>query len=268
LPESCSAAFVGNSHRAHARKQQGKLSANMFAPRSAWRGKTTQTVRSDALGATARSRPAKGVNGHGVDLNAVLRAYRRYAPTYDLVFGAVFDRGRVATAKRANELPGRRVLELGVGTGLSLPRYRADREIVGIDISPEMLSVASRRIAEFGLPNVGLARMDGEHLAFPDASFDIVVAMFVISVTPDPRRCLAEMQRVCAPGGAILICNHLIDGAGERSFSRELARFSRWLGWRPDFRLQPLLEGSPLTIEANGSVPPFGMFKVVTLRKH
>jgi phosphatidylethanolamine/phosphatidyl-N-methylethanolamine N-methyltransferase len=210
-----------------------------------------------------------GANGSRValDLEAVRRAYRRYAPTYDLVFGPIFQRGRAAVAARVNGLEGMSVLEVGVGTGLSLLLYDRKKEITGVDVSDEMLSRATARVAKHNLNNVRqLAQMDAESLDFEDDSFDVVVASYVMSVVPDPHRCLSEMERVCAPGGTILICNHFVNGTGS-FISPRLQPLSRWLGWRPNFRLDDLLQESPLRLEDKGPIPPVGLFHLVTLRK-
>jgi phosphatidylethanolamine/phosphatidyl-N-methylethanolamine N-methyltransferase len=202
-----------------------------------------------------------------LELAAVQRAYRRYAPAYDVLFGRVFARGRLAAATRVNALSGRRVLEVGVGTGLALPLYNGGKEIVGVDVSSEMLDRARRRIEEMKLEQVReLAEMDGEELAFEDESFDIVVASYVMSVVPDPHRCLAEMTRVCMPGGIIVICNHFASGP-ERLFTRRLQMLSDWLGWHPDFTLDALLVGSPLRLISDQPLPPFGLFHLVELHK-
>jgi phosphatidylethanolamine/phosphatidyl-N-methylethanolamine N-methyltransferase len=202
-----------------------------------------------------------------LDLEAVLSAYRRWAPTYDVVFGAIFQQGRTAVARRINDLPCTRVLEVGVGTGLSLPLYSRDKRVTGVDVSPEMLAQARKRISDERLDNVeSLHEMDGENLQFADGAFDAVVASYVMSVVPHPQRCLAEMTRVCAPGGTILVCNHFVNGHGG-FVSRRMQPLSRWLGWRPAFEIGDLLEDSPLRVEAQGAVPPFGLFQMVTLRK-
>lgn len=202
-----------------------------------------------------------------LELASVLEAYRRYAPTYDLLFGRVFARGRAAAAARVNALPGRRVLEVGVGTGLALPLYNGGKEIVGVDVSADMLDLARQRVAALKLTQVReLAEMNGEDLAFADESFDLVVASYVMSVVPNPHLCLIEMTRVCAPGGIIVICNHFASGA-ERIFTRKLQSLSRWLGWRPDFTLVALLDGSPLQLVADDPLPPLGLFHLVELHK-
>lgn len=198
-----------------------------------------------------------------MDLHSVIRAYRRYAGVYDLVFGPAFQIGRMRSVARINALDCQRVLEVGVGTGLSLPKYRRDKDVVGIDVSPEMLAIAQRRARR--LKNVtGLVEMDAQRLGFDSDRFDAVVAMHVMSVVPDPQACLAEMQRVCRPGGTILICNHFA-GKGDKWITRRIQPLAKWLGWHPDFSLSQLLENSSLKIVSHYAMPPFGMFKLIEL---
>jgi phosphatidylethanolamine/phosphatidyl-N-methylethanolamine N-methyltransferase len=200
----------------------------------------------------------------GMDLSAVRAAYRRYAPTYDLFFGPVFRWGRLAAAARVNSLPGRTVLEVGVGTGLSLAYYAADKQMTGIDISPEMLAVAHRRAAGLGRAAT-ILEMDAERLDFPDAHFDVVVACYVLSVTPDPQRCFAEMRRVCKPGGTVLICNHFTDER-DRWLTKLAQPLSRQLGWRPHFSLADVLSdghGLQYTVKR---LPPLGLFTLVAIQ--
>jgi len=119
----------------------------------------------------------EGVNdaGTNMDEEAVRSAYRRWAPVYDRTFGLVAAEGRKHSVEIINRSRGR-VLEVGVGTGLSLPAYGRHLEIVGIDLSPEMLEKARERIAEERLTNIsGLHVMDAGALKFPDGSFDTVV---------------------------------------------------------------------------------------------
>src|SRR6202008_906216 len=130
-----------------------------------------------------------------------------------------------------------RVLEVGVGTGLSLPRYRRDLEIVGIDLSPEMLQKARERVVSARLTNVtGLHEMDAGDLKFPDDSFDTVVAMYVMTVVPDPEKVMRELSRACRPGGNVLIVNHFSAEDGMRGWvERRMAPFADKLGWHPVF---------------------------------
>ncbi|HVJ24137.1 MAG TPA: methyltransferase domain-containing protein, partial [Burkholderiales bacterium] len=139
-----------------------------------------------------------------MQIEAVKAAYRRYARIYDVVFGAVLQPGRNAVLQALKLKPGDRVLEVGVGTGLSLSLYPRDVRITGIDVSREMLERAQARVARAGLGNVdALLEMDAEQMAFPDASFDKVVAMYVVSVVARPARLLEELHRVCRPDGEI-----------------------------------------------------------------
>ena len=89
--------------------------------------------------------------GADIDKLSVERAYARWAPVYDLVFGAVFDAGRraaIAAAEHACGTAGGRILEVGVGTGISLPDYARKNRLVGIDLSEPMLRKAHERVTE------------------------------------------------------------------------------------------------------------------------
>ncbi|HSK38360.1 MAG TPA: class I SAM-dependent methyltransferase [Arenibaculum sp.] len=205
-----------------------------------------------------------------MDVLSVRNAYRRYAKIYDVVFGGGFAFGRRAAIERINRRGGRRILEVGVGTGLSLPVHRPDNSIIGIDLSTDMLDVARRRVDRHGLTNVeGLLEMDAEQLAFADSSFDVVVAMFVMTVVPDVSRAMAELERVCSPDGEIYIVNHFAaDEPGlRRSVENRMARFSRSLGWRPDFSMDSLMQDSRLEIGEVVTLPPFGLFNLIECRR-
>jgi len=171
-----------------------------------------------------------------LDRSTVEKAYARWAPVYDLVFGKVFQAGRSA-ATAAAERVGGRILEVGVGTGIALPDYAPTNRLVGIDISAPMLRKAQERVAEHGLTNVeALAVMDAKHLAFPDNFFDVVVAQFVITAVPDPEATLDEFARVVKPGGEIILVNHIGAESGPRKvFELAFAPLARRLGWRPEF---------------------------------
>jgi phosphatidylethanolamine/phosphatidyl-N-methylethanolamine N-methyltransferase len=181
-----------------------------------------------------------------MQIEAVKAAYRRYAKVYDALFGPVLQPGRKAVMEALECRPGERVLEVGVGTGLSLPLYPPFVRVTGIDLSREMLDKARLRVERRQLSNVeGLLEMDAEAMDFPDASFDKIVAMYVVSVVPQPARLLRELHRVCKPDGEIFIVNHVrsanpVVGAVEKS----LARFSDQLGFHPDFELRNLVNGS------------------------
>ena len=202
-----------------------------------------------------------------LDADAVRAAYRRWASFYDSSFGGVSAWARRRAVAQANRLPGSRVLEMGVGTGLALPRYLPEKRIIGIDLSTEMLAHARARVAREQLTNVAaLLEMDAEATSFAPASFDIAVAMFVASVVPNPRRLLAEMRRVVRPGGHILFVNHFAAEGGPRWWvERALAPASRKLGWHPDFALEALLRDEDRRRTILRPMPPFGLFTLVRL---
>lgn len=205
-----------------------------------------------------------------MDAESIRAAYRRYARIYDRVFGVLLGAGRNATVAWLNRRGGLRILEVGVGTGLSLSDYRRDNRVVGIDLSTDMLRVAKERVEREGLTHVdGLLEMDAGKLAFADGSFDVVVAMYVMTVVPDPVGTMAELERVCKPGGDVVIVNHFAaPRPGIRRMVEEwLAPLSKKLGWRPDFTLDTLLDGSRLTVESIETVPPFGLFSLLHCRR-
>src|ERR1700757_4471802 len=167
------------------------------------------------------------------DRATVEQAYDRWAPIYDLVFGGVFSEGRKAAIQATNRIGGR-VLEGGVGTGISLPQYAPHLRIFGTDISEAMLRKAKRRVAELHRKNVeGLAVMDAEKLEFPDNSFDVVMAQYVVTAVPNPEAALDEFARVLRPGGEVIILTRVSADAGMRRFIEErLQPVVRPLGFR------------------------------------
>jgi len=200
---------------------------------------------------------------------AVVAAYARWAPIYDPIFGAITGRAIRATMDAVNALAPGRVLEVGVGTGIALPYYKADHRIVGIDLSPDMLARAEKRVTEQKLRNVeALAEMDATRLAFPDASFDTAVAMFVMTVVPDAPKALAEMVRVVRPGGRIVIVNHFSAEGGMRAaVERWLSRYSAALGWHPEFPKEPFLGRADMTLLSERRLSPFGLYTLLVFER-
>jgi phosphatidylethanolamine/phosphatidyl-N-methylethanolamine N-methyltransferase len=207
------------------------------------------------------------------DRETVERAYDRWAPIYDLVFGGVFGKGRQAAIVATNSIGGR-VLEVGVGTGISLPQYAANTQIFGTDISEAMLDKARKRVSEFGLKNVeGLAVMDAEKLEFPDNSFDVVMAQYVVTAVPNPEKALDEFARVLRPGGELIILTRVSADAGMRRFiETRLQPVVRPLGFRTaDFswsRYAQWLSGARgIELAERRLIPPLGHFSLVRFRK-
>jgi phosphatidylethanolamine/phosphatidyl-N-methylethanolamine N-methyltransferase len=202
-----------------------------------------------------------------LDTDAVRVAYRRWASVYDTTFGAISGPGRRRTVALVNRLPGKDILEVGVGTGLALPLYESGKRVTGIDLSAEMLDRARERVRRQDLRHVrGLHEMDAEAMRFETGTFDIAAAMFVASVVPDPRRLVAELKRVVRPGGHILFVNHFVASGGVRLLvERTMARASRALGWHPDFALDTLLSPADQAAALRYPVPPAGLFTLVHL---
>jgi phosphatidylethanolamine/phosphatidyl-N-methylethanolamine N-methyltransferase len=207
-----------------------------------------------------------------LDRDTITKAYARWAPVYDLVFGSVFERGRAAAISAAERVGGR-ILEVGVGTGISLPEYKRTTQLCGVDISAQMLQKAEERVREFGLTNVeGLFVMDAEKLEFPDASFDVVMAQYVVTTVPHPEATLDEFARVLKPGGQIILVSRVGAELGLRkSLEKWFAPAARKLGWRTEFPF----ERYTTWVERNGTVhlierravPPFGHFSLIRFGK-
>lgn len=204
-----------------------------------------------------------------LDDAAIVAAYARWAPVYDPIFGVITARAIRATMREVNALPAGDVLEVGVGTGIALPHYKRDHRITGFDLSPDMLARAGKRVAETNLDNVvALLEMDAANQTFGDASFDVAVAMFVMTVVPDPQRVLAEMARVVRPGGRIVVVNHFSAETGARAaIEKWLSRFSSSLGWNPEFARETLLKRADLRLVAERSLPPFGLYTLLVFER-
>jgi phosphatidylethanolamine/phosphatidyl-N-methylethanolamine N-methyltransferase len=207
-----------------------------------------------------------------IDINTVAKAYARWAPVYDIVWGAVFDAGRKASIAAAERIGGR-ILDVGIGTGISLSDFSPRNRITGVDISEPMLRRAHRRVIEAGLANVEcLALMDAGRLGFADGFFDAVVAQYVITAVPNPDATLSEFARVTRPGGEIILVNHLGAEAGpRRAFEQWFAPIARGLGWRPEFPFARIAQWAErardVQVIERRPMPPLGHFSLIRLGK-
>lgn len=201
-----------------------------------------------------------------MELDAVEKSYARWAPIYDRTFGAVTNVGRRAATAILSGLGGS-VLEVGVGTGLALPLYGKGVTVTGVDYSEEMLAKARARVAAQHLTHVAaLDRMDARALAYPDASFDHVACMHVISVVPDPEKVMAEIARVVRPGGTVVVVNHFKrDGGVLGALERATAPMANLLGWHSDFDRAVVLGERRLRLEEERTLPPLGMMTLLRL---
>ena len=203
-----------------------------------------------------------------MDMTAVQKAYARWAPHYDLSFGVVSDIGRRRAVEHINSLlPGTRVLETGVGTGLALPMYAGHLQVTGVDISPDMLERARER-SKHAAARVELIPCDAGAMPFEDNTFDVATAMYIMSVVPDPQAVLREMWRTLKPGGEIVIVNHFASTGSVLSLLEAVtAPVCRFIGWHSRFPVETVLEGVPVRPEADIKLPPLGMFRMLRFRK-
>ena len=195
------------------------------------------------------------------------KMYSRFSHFYDRIFTRLFTERIVNAVQALNIRPGARVLEVGVGTGLSLAAYPAHCEVTGIDLAPDMLERAREKAFDNGWRHIQLREMDALNLDFPDNTFDYVTSFHVISVVPDPVRMMKEIHRVCKPEGKVVIINHFrttkpvlgpIVGA--------LDPLTRRLGWSASLRLKQAFDGVPIQIEKRFKTSPLSLFTVVVAK--
>ncbi len=203
---------------------------------------------------------------------SVTRVYERWAPVYDFVFGRIFEFGRESAIDAANRIGGC-ILDVGVGTGIALPMYARSTRLFGVDLSEAMLRRARERVADRGLNHVEcLAVMDAQRLAFATASFNVIVAQYVINTVPHPEQTLDEFARVLKPGGEIILLNRVgADSGPGRAIEKWLSPVANRLGWRSEFpwaRLARWVETAPnMHLIERRLVPPFDHFAVIRFGK-
>jgi phosphatidylethanolamine/phosphatidyl-N-methylethanolamine N-methyltransferase len=199
-----------------------------------------------------------------MEVAEIKRIYAYYSRVYDFIFKRWFFPRQQYAIQALNISPGQRVLDLGVGTGFSLPLYPQHAQVVGVDLSSKMLHEARKKVLRERLSHVDLMEMDAAHLAFPDNTFDCVIVAFVISVVPDPLQVLAEIKRVSKPEGHIVIINHF------QSQNKVMAQFEKWvsplctkIGWRSDLALDYLVQHANLRIDRKYSLSKLDLWKVI-----
>ena len=201
-----------------------------------------------------------------VSKQSVLRTYSRYAPVYDFVFGGVQAPGRKHLARAVHALAPERILEVGVGTGLTLADYPQGAHVTGIDLCPRMLEKASRRASSMPDRRIELLLMDAERMQFADASFDCVTVPFVLSVTPRPDRLVAEIQRTCRPGGHVVIVNHFSGSRFWRPFEHLVQSMADRIGFRSEFDFDSNVHNAGWSLVSARKAGLLGLYRVVVLR--
>jgi phosphatidylethanolamine/phosphatidyl-N-methylethanolamine N-methyltransferase len=201
---------------------------------------------------------------------SVQKIYDSYAFFYNFLFGRIFNPGRELSVEIVNKSAAynARIIEVGVGTGLSLPLYRPDLQVSGVDISEKMLEKAKTRIASHHLQGVSLHVMDAADLKFPDESFDFVVAMYVVSVVPDIEKFLNEITRVCKKNGDIVIVNHFISSNKILNTAEKfLSGAHSFIGFKSDFSVEQILRHPHFQLIDTKKTNLFGYWKMLHLKK-
>ncbi|MBF0171170.1 MAG: methyltransferase domain-containing protein [Nitrospinae bacterium] len=199
-----------------------------------------------------------------MEYDAIKRIYGNYSSVYDLLFKSFFHPRQKKAIHDLNIQSGARVLDVGIGTGLSLPLYPRDSEVIGIDLSTGMLRQAAKKVEKLGMTHVTLMEMDACNLAFPDNSFDYVVATHIISVVPEPYRVIDEMRRVCKPDGQLVIVNHFVSSHPVIGMvEKKCDPFFRKLGWRMDMSLEDLIATSNLDVIRTSKLNKIDLWKIV-----
>jgi phosphatidylethanolamine/phosphatidyl-N-methylethanolamine N-methyltransferase len=199
-----------------------------------------------------------------VSVEYVEKVYNRYSGFYDLIFGKVFNSGREMAPYLLDLFPQAKLLDVGVGTGLSFPLMPKNISITGIDLSQKMLHKAEERAKSLRMQNVELIKMDATRLEFPDHSFDRVLAAYFVSTVPDPVAVVKEMQRVCKPGGYLVFLNHFRhDNFLVGTFEKIISPLCYKVGFQTDLELDMLVRECELEIDVREKVGAFGLWSAV-----
>ena len=192
--------------------------------------------------------------------------YHGFASVYDVVFERFFERRIRRAIRLIKPRVGQRLLDVGVGTGLSLPLYPKGLTVVGVDLAGQMLAQARKRGRRHGI-ETRLAQMDAQRMGFPDGCFDLAVVAYIASVVPDPRALMREVARVVRPSGVIAVLNHFRAASGPMTFIEDrLAPLCLKLGWRSDQRMEDVFDVEEVTVTRVTTCSRPDLWKIVLCR--
>lgn len=192
------------------------------------------------------------------------RLYSKFIPAYEALWPLLVRRRVMRSIEALNITPNSKVLEVGIGTGMSMPAYPPHAQVTGIDLSDDMLAQARLKIEREGWDHINVQPMNAQKLEFPDQSFDFVTTFHVVSVVSDPQEMMSEIARVVKPGGSVLIINHF------RSENPWVAKvidradpFTRHLGWRTNVSYGDVVGELPLEVKVQPKSSPFSLFTIL-----
>jgi phosphatidylethanolamine/phosphatidyl-N-methylethanolamine N-methyltransferase len=196
------------------------------------------------------------------------RVYSDLSYLYDSIFGRAFVDHEQQVIESLNFRPGHQVLEVGVGTGISLQAYPPYVRVIGIDPSDDMLAHAIAKIQNNGAGHIELRRGDAQQLEFADNTFDWVTSFHVMTVVPEPRRMMDEMVRVCKPGGRIVLVSHF---ASRNPFLYLMGTIinpiTKFLGWTTRLRAADILDRQRITVERQEPLTRLSVHYAIVARK-
>lgn len=194
------------------------------------------------------------------------KIYDVHAMFYDATFGRLVRRRIERAIHHMNIGDNDRVLDLGIGTGVSMNYYPRHAQLTGVDLSGGMLREARKKIREMNLDRAFVFQANALQLPFADSTFDHIFISHVISVVSDPVMLVREAQRVAKPGARIVIVNHF------QSTNRFIALVEKWLcplctklGWRSDLALQDLIRNTGVEVDYRYKLESIDLWETVVI---
>ncbi len=203
-------------------------------------------------------------NGSLLKKDELMEFYHNHSNLYDLLFKPFFQPRQKKAIGYHDFMPGERILDVGVGTGLSLDLYPSFCEVIGIDLSKSMLRLAERKVEKLGLTNVTLYEMDACNLKFDENSFDYVVATHIVNVVHEPARVIDEMRRVAKPSGSLVIVNHFVSSNPIMAKVENLLEpvFQK-VGWRLNHTYEDFIHLTNLSVMHIDKLNKIDLWKII-----